>query len=533
MMSELQSHIIVGSGPAGVAAAYALVNQGLDVTMLDVGVDLEADTQATIERLRTTGPEAWPPDSIAKLKSGMLATASGIPKKLTYGSDYPFRNVGQAAEVETGGVEILLSGALGGLSNAWGSNVMPYARHDISDWCITFDELAPHYSAVASFLPVSATGDDLEEFFPIHHANGAMLDSSSQAQTLLRSMRPHRDELRKDGVLFGHSRLAVQAKPTPANDRGCVYCGLCLYGCPYRLIYSSREGVRQLMGHRSFRYVHGVIVESVREVGEAVQISARRTDGQPVQFTANRAYLACGAIATTRIVLASLEAFDVPVLLKDSQYFLFPALQFDRSSAVMSERLHTLGQVYVEVIDPAISQRTIQLQFYTYNDLFLEALRGKLGFLHPVIRPFLPMILGRLVAVMGYLHSDDSASLSIRLCKQDGRSKLVIEPIHSARTRPIIDATLRKLWKHRAKLRAVPLTPMLEVFKPGKSYHYGGTLPMSRSPAGLQSDTLGRPAGFRRVHAVDASVLPSIAATSIVFTAMANAHRIASAAGRM
>jgi choline dehydrogenase-like flavoprotein len=41
---------------------------------------------------------------------------------------------------------------------------------------------------------------------------------------------------------------------------------------------------------------------------------------------------------------------------------------------------------------------------------------------------------------------------------------------------------------------------------------------------------LGRPAGWRRIHLVDASVFPTIPATTITYTAMANAHRIAAAA---
>jgi choline dehydrogenase-like flavoprotein len=49
---------------------------------------------------------------------------------------------------------------------------------------------------------------------------------------------------------------------------------------------------------------------------------------------------------------------------------------------------------------------------------------------------------------------------------------------------------------------------------------------MSSHPTGFASDTLGRPAGLTRVHAVDSSVLPSIPATTITFSVMANAHRI-------
>lgn len=51
---------------------------------------------------------------------------------------------------------------------------------------------------------------------------------------------------------------------------------------------------------------------------------------------------------------------------------------------------------------------------------------------------------------------------------------------------------------------------------------------MRLNPGPFETDTLGRLAGSKRVHAVDATILPSIAATTITLTVMANAHRIAS-----
>ena len=54
---------------------------------------------------------------------------------------------------------------------------------------------------------------------------------------------------------------------------------------------------------------------------------------------------------------------------------------------------------------------------------------------------------------------------------------------------------------------------------------------MRKKPTKFECDVLGRPTGWERVHAVDATVLPSIAATTITLTVMANAHRIASEAG--
>ena len=49
---------------------------------------------------------------------------------------------------------------------------------------------------------------------------------------------------------------------------------------------------------------------------------------------------------------------------------------------------------------------------------------------------------------------------------------------------------------------------------------------MREKPGAFESDCLGRPHGWTRVHAVDATVLPSVPATTITFSVMANAHRI-------
>jgi choline dehydrogenase-like flavoprotein len=49
---------------------------------------------------------------------------------------------------------------------------------------------------------------------------------------------------------------------------------------------------------------------------------------------------------------------------------------------------------------------------------------------------------------------------------------------------------------------------------------------MRENPQQFESDCLGRPHGWTRVHVVDATVLPSVPATTITLSTMANAHRI-------
>ena len=49
---------------------------------------------------------------------------------------------------------------------------------------------------------------------------------------------------------------------------------------------------------------------------------------------------------------------------------------------------------------------------------------------------------------------------------------------------------------------------------------------MRSNPGAFEADLLGRPSGFSNVHLVDASVFPSLPATTITLSVMANAHRI-------
>ena len=79
-------------------------------------------------------------------------------------------------------------------------------------------------------------------------------------------------------------------------------------------------------------------------------------------------------------------------------------------------------------------------------------------------------------------------------------------------------------------MKAAPISPMLRAGLPGRGFHTGGTFPMRANPGPFEVDVLGRPHGFERVHVIDASVFPSLPATTITLSVMANAHRIATAA---
>jgi choline dehydrogenase-like flavoprotein len=304
-----------------------------------------------------------------------------------------------------------------------------------------------------------------------------------------------------------------------------------MYGCPYGLIYNSAQTLQELRKSSLFSYISGVIVEELSETTGSVRIAARGLNsGGERLFEGSRVYVGAGVISTTRLILNSLKAFNQTVTLKDSQYFLLPLLRFRGTAKASSQDLHTLSQGFLEIFDPAVSEKSIHLQVYTYNDLFRSAIKSSLGAAYFGFKPFENQFLGRFLLIQGYLHSDLSPEIGVRLERsgENSAARLVMVGKDKPATKETLKRLIRKLRANRQYLRATPLSPLLKIGEPGRGFHSGGTLPMSDNPRRFETDLWGRPHGFDRVHIVDATTFPTIPASTITLTAMANAHRIAS-----
>jgi choline dehydrogenase-like flavoprotein len=520
---------VIGSGPSGVSAAAALLRKGCEVTMLDAGLELEPDREALLRRMAEQDSAEWDAQAVSRIKENMQSGASGILLKYAYGSDFPYRETDLHAPRESKGVGLLPSMAKGGLSNVWGAAVLPYLREEFDGWPVTRDEMEPHYRSVLGFMKLTAGRDDLEERFPLYCDDCAPVRPSAQAESFLEDLRKGSDLLKRRGFLFGYSRIAVA--PRNSHGRECAACGLCMYGCPYGLIYNSASTLDGLRADPRFKYVRGVVVEKFAETSGGVEIAAHaREGGERLTFTARRVYVAAGVLASTRMLLESTRAYERALTLKDSQYFLLPLLRYRPSPEVFGERLHTLSQAFVELFDPEVSEKSVHLQVYTYNELYRQAIQTSLGPAYRPLRFASDAFLKRFLLIQGFLHSDLSATVEVKLREPrgDSHATLLLEARENARTAGVLKKIVAKLRRNRSLLRGVPLSPLMKVGDAGRSFHSGGTLPMRREPGEFETDVLGRPHGFSRVHVVDSSVFPTINASPITFTVMANAHRIAS-----
>lgn len=519
---NLGQDIVVGSGPSGLAAAAALIARGRDVLMLDAGIEMDADAVALRSRMGAQEPADWAQNDREAIGSVRRSEKSDSIRP--FGSDFLFRLPPEMSAFSekgsiNGGVHALRpSFAKGGLSNGWGASILPYHASDFADWPIGLADLAPHYQAIAPMLGMAAVNDGLAELFAgVRIEDDRPLPQSRQARELLDRMAKKRNDLNQIGVHFGASRQAIAP--------GCRACAMCLYGCPYGLIFNAGQQVERLVAQGALRYQSGVIATGFEETANGVTLHSNLG-----AYEGDRLFIASGVLPTAQLALRSLSLNDQWLTIKDSQHFYLPMLHRWSAGDPAGAPHHTLAQAFWEIDDPAVDAHIVHAQLYTYNDTYAPDMRKRFGPFAGLARPLIELLSRRLIVAQAFLHSDASPAIGVRLAGSGEPGRLEYRRVENAATTGSIERAKRRIAKAGHIAGMLPLTPLMRPGSLGSSFHCGGTLPMRDTPKRGETDTLGRPAGFTRTHIVDASVFPTIPAPTITFSVMANAHRIASLA---
>lgn len=493
--------IVIGSGPAGVSCAAALLARGCRVTMLDAGVELEAEKKSVLESIK----RKWDAAQTSCLRHRI---DQNNPVKLSYGSYYPYAEVNRHFKIKSDtNVQCMTSFAKGGLSNVWGGFIERYSAADLSDWPISEIEFAPYYDKV---LPMLYGTKEYQ--------------SSRQAMVLLENLKKNKNYLDAVGFRFAVAKLAVKFKSK--NEQPCTYCGLCQHGCPFDLIYSARHTLDDLLKNSHFVYLKDVIVNSISEFKSHITVVAHdRITREPLIFEGSQVFSACGPIISSKLVLESRGDYNQPVKFLDSTHFMIPCLMLKRVKHVEQESLHTLAQLFLKLYNPQISTKEINLQIYTYMDHYTDKIKEMVGPAYPLLKFFLGPLLDRIIIIQGHLHSNDSHSINMSIEKKT--NEIHLEAVLNPHTEATIKLLKKSLSKHYMELGMFPIKGMMKVSKIGKSFHYGGVMPMRINPGVQETDLFGRPYGLKRWHIVDSTIFPSIPAGSITYTVMANAYRIA------
>jgi choline dehydrogenase-like flavoprotein len=494
--------LIIGSGPAGVAAAKALLARGKAVTMIDGGKSMDAFDSALQKKLAGSDPSDWSHDDKSAWQTPQFETPEGQVRR--YGSDAAVEAPTTIFSPASDGIGLRHSLVKGGLSQVWGGAVRPYSARDMADWPVNRQAMVPHYRAIAEFMPIA--GPQIDDL-PAHPGPGP----GPQAQAML--------------ARFPNSGDVSLHAATTAVHEGCHKCGLCLHGCPWDKIWKASALVDEMSRNEPrFTYQNGPEVVALRN-GDA-NVVVDLADG--TSLTAKRAFLGTGVLQTARLLL---DAYGLDNLtLHDSQFAFLPLLHRFRAPNTGKLPLTTLPQLFADIAIPSHSPHNAHAQIYGWNEFYIRDLVKNYSMGVPGASIMLDQLAHRMLVAQIFLHSDLGARIKVSL---GGGGKLAVSTETNVRFQPAMKAAQAALSKAAGAAGAHALKFASRTAQPGASFHVGASLPMSENPTSTQTDILGRPAGAGRIHVIDASVLPSIPAMTITFSVMANAHRIASEAAAL
>jgi choline dehydrogenase-like flavoprotein len=280
--------IVVGSGPGGGIATYALAKAGLKVALVEAG---------------------------PQLRAGEDYNAHGSPYQnretcLKAGLHRPFRSVWERAERDhftavgdRPGHGLLR--ALGGRSLCWAGHSLRFGPLDFQRWPISYDEVAPYYSKAERLMAVYGARDGLSN----------MPDGDFQKPVAMRCgelmLKRGAERLKQQGrrmELIG-LRKAMPTEVRPGQRAKCHYCGHCMQGCEVDSKYTSANTpIPRALETGNLTLFTGVMMTRIvmDPTGRRVAgIECVNRQGVSDRLQARVLVLSCSAIETARHLLVN------------------------------------------------------------------------------------------------------------------------------------------------------------------------------------------------------------------------------------
>jgi choline dehydrogenase-like flavoprotein len=511
--------IIVGSGPAGVSAAFPLVKAGLRVLMVDGGKHpsvLPPEVDFLTARANDAGQWKW---MVGEDFHALNMHDAVSPKLRAPTLAYVFDGFERENRIAGDNFITIGSLATGGLSNAWGCGVARFSKDEFKAFPLAESEMEASYANVAMRMGISGgTSDDLSGYFGLDEWSQPPLEMDKMHGYLLNRYNLSKDKLAPLGFKIGRARVAALTEDR-IGRKACNLSGNCLWGCSRHSLYSSSDDLPMLRRYENFSLQSGFLVEGLSSKEGSWAIEGKSiADGAYRSISATKIFLAAGTLATTRLVLQSLRHNEaVPLLSCPTAAFMLWAPRFfgmpRKSGAGIGQLAFTLP-LHSGVTAFGATFATTGIG--TSEFLRRAPLRRRNGI--EVFRSLLSS------CIVGNLFLPGNLTQARARIRENGTLDVIGK--HSDEVGPLMNEAEMKLRKSYLKLGAILLPESFTIGSVGGDIHYAGTLPMRYAPSFGETTSLGEVMSLNGVHIVDGACLPTLPAKSHTFMIMANADRI-------
>jgi choline dehydrogenase-like flavoprotein len=512
VVDSIEDVVVIGTGPAGIAAIVHLLKFDTPPIVLDSGKKMppSALNEQAKQLLSLTEKESFDfPKS-----AGEYMVGQAPPLKTQFGSDYVFHQ-NEAVQIKTIGVDLGVSFARGGLSNVWGGSCMTFPADDIKSWPISHEELYRNIGEMRALLQLSG---DLR--FSTSNDYVPEFDSHRSINSIFEPMMNRSVKSGKLACVSVASCLAIDTQLAPSDV--CSKCRSCLQGCPTNAIFSASTILTGLIS-TGLDYRPNSTVIRLEEQPDCVVITYVNDSGIQAEIKSRRVVVACGPIVSTALVLSALDE-NQKAELHECRAVTLPIISLRKLKS--DGHGTTLTEMCVEVLNTKTNKTQVHFQCYGPSRELTNATIASARRFH------LPAILARWISrralvAHGFITPQKSTRISVQVISSQDKITIVTSATNPVRTSSYQES-IRALLKFLLRGRLLVILPLAHWESVGRSYHLSSSFPMANNQDEWNSsDLVGRPRGLSRIHVVDASVLPAVPPQSPTLTVMCNSARIA------
>lgn len=520
----------MGSGFCGVMAAKTLLEAGVKVRMLDVGISSKIEatsTENSFINIRKNDPNQSD-FLIGKEFEALANLLQKNPIHLTPNRSFITEKVTQLLQWKSGEFVPTESLAKGGLGNGWGLGSFVYSDNELKETGLDVVEMKKAYQWVSKHIGIcgandnsytTATGNLFELQKPIR------LDFNGE--TLYKNALKQQEKLEENGFVVGRTPLAISTE-NDLNGKIHQEDDLDFYSVGASSAYRPQVTLNELYQNPNFQYQNHQLVMDFKEINnQIIQVNTLDiSSNEKKVFYTQKLLLSAGTLATARIIMRSLALEKLPIIC--NPYTYIPSLQIKHLGAKNTNYQTGLAQLSL-YYDAQKTQTNIAMgSLYSYRSLMGFRLLHQFPMdtkngmkLLKLIQPALN--------ITGVFHpeygSENKFIERIFDSNSPTNDSMKSRYILSEKEEKTIRQTEKAFKKTLQTLGTIPLK--LQQNHHGSSIHYGGTMPYHQQNSKASLAKNGLLTGFKNVFVTDGSGFQFLSGKGLTLTLMAHSHLIA------